>query len=277
MRGVMYFVAQVRMSADEQGETVLAVDVGNTFTRLVSFSGSVIGRRMSFHSRDLELEELTRAFRSLAKEGEKVWVSSVAPPVNSLIDSAAERAGLLRHFIRPDVDFILPHSLSTPWSTGVDRLLSAYAAGALHFPRAGDEKGYVVVQCGSAATVDLVDGDGVFRGGYILPGPTFWLLGLSVGVQLPNLASEIPDWRGIEAGDNTHDAMLHGMQLALPVAVASAAMLITAKEGRYGEKLPVAITGGWGEAAVPYLRSRHVFDSDLLLHGIRLFAERNAF
>lgn len=256
---------------------MLAVDVGNTFTRLVSFSGSVIGRRMSFHSRDLDLDELIRAFRRLGKEGETVWISSVAPPVNSIIDSAAEHAGLQRHFIRPDVDFILPHSLSTPWTTGVDRLLSAFAAGALHFPRSGDEKGYVVVQCGSAATIDLVDGDGVFRGGYILPGPTFWLLGLSVGVQLPNLASEIPDWRKVEAGDNTHDAMLNGMQLALPVAVASAATLITAKEGRYGERLPVAITGGWGEAAVPYIRSRHVFDADLLLQGIRLFAERNAY
>lgn len=257
---------------------MLAVDIGNTFTRIVAFSGETIRKRKSFHTRDLDLNEIAAAFTEAAtvSGADEAWIASVAPPVNALVDAAAERAGLRRRFIRPAVDFILPHALSTPQTTGVDRLLSAYAAGVRHFPRAGGGKGYVVVQCGSAATVDLVDGDGIFRGGYILPGPTFWLLGLSVGVQLPDLSSELPDWTAVTAGDNTRDAILHGMQVALPVAVASAAMLINTDSGAGGEGLPVAVTGGWGEAAMPYMRSQNVFDPDLLLHGVRLFAARNS-
>lgn len=257
---------------------MLAVDIGNTFTRIVAFADGKIRSRKSFHTRDLELGALQNAFAESAAEAEalSVWIASVNPGVNALVDSAAGRVGLERRFIRPGTDCIMPHVLKTPATTGVDRLLSAMAAGALHFTDHAAENGYVVIQCGSAATVDLVDGAGVFRGGYILPGPTMWLAGLAGAAQLPNLSSELPDWDSVSVGDNTHDALVNGMHLALPVAVASAALLINTQEGlpAGNEPPPAVITGGWGEAALPYMRSPTVYDRDLLLHGIRLFAER---
>lgn len=259
---------------------MLAVDIGNTFTRIVAFRGEVIGARRSFHTRDLEVTELMGAFAETASKADssKVWVASVSPAANAIVDSAAERAGLPRRFIRPAVDSILPHRLATPQTTGVDRLLSAMAAGVRHFPKGAAPGGYVVVQCGSAATVDLVDGDGVFRGGYILPGPGLWLSGLSDAAQLPDLSGELPDWSAIAPGDNTRDAILHGMSAALPMAIASAAMLIDSfseRRAKGAADLPVAVTGGWGEAAMRFIRGRHLYDKDLQLHGIRIFAERN--
>ena len=258
---------------------MLAVDIGNTFTRIVAFAGETIRTRKSLPTRELELGALQNAFAECAAEAEalSVWIASVNPGVNALVDSAAGRVGLERHFIKPGSDHIIAHALKTPATTGVDRLLSAMAAGVLHFPGAAASGGYVVIQCGSAATVDLVDGAGVFRGGYILPGPTMWLSGLSGGAQLPNLSNELPDWNEVFVGDNTHDALVNGMHLALPVAVASAALLINTPDGLPvgKEPLPAVVTGGWGAAALPYMRPRTVYEKDLLLHGIRLFAERN--
>ncbi len=265
---------------------MFAVDIGNTFTRIAAYAGDAVRERRSFHTRDLDLGELTRAFGEMGQAagmsgGETVWIASVNPGANALADSAAGRCGLARRFIRPGTDFIMPHALSTPGTTGVDRLLSAMAAGARCFSPKERRGGYVVVQCGTAATVDLVDAGGTFRGGYILPGPTMWLKGMAAAAQLPDLSSEIPDWNSVQAGDNTRDALLHGMQIALPVAVATAALLINAREdggasdGRRGAEPPVAVTGGWGEAVLPYIRAKHTYDRDLLLHGIRLFADRN--
>lgn len=259
---------------------MLAVDIGNTFTRIAAFRGDKISARQSFHTRDLDIDVLVPALALLGEQvgADKAWIASVSPGVNALMDSAAERAGLARHFIKPATDFIMPHALSTPQTTGVDRLLSAMAAGRRHLIRAEREKGYVVVQCGSAATVDLVDGNGLFRGGYILPGPTLWLLGVSAAAQLPDLSGEMPDWKAVWAGDNTRDAIMHGMQAALPMSVASAAMFISTKEdGVVSEApgLPVVVTGGWGEAVLAYIQGHHIYDRDLLLHGIRYFAELN--
>lgn len=253
---------------------MLAVDIGNTFTRIASFGDGRILARSSLYTRDLRVPELIAAFEKAADSAElpEAWIASVAPPANAVVDSAAQRAGLRRRFIKPGSDFILPHTLRTPETTGVDRLLAAMAAGARHFSGSAKDKGYVVLQCGSAATVDLVDRDGVFRGGYILPGPAMWLEGVSQGAQLPNLSAELPEWKLVTAGDNTRDAIMHGMQLTLPVATATAAMLISV-EGQSGEGLPVAVTGGWGEAVLPYVRAEHVYDRDLLLHGIRYFAQ----
>jgi type III pantothenate kinase len=53
---------------------------------------------------------------------------------------------------------------STPATLGADRWVAALAAHRLYGAA-------VVVDCGTALTVDLVTGDGVFRGGAIAPGP----------------------------------------------------------------------------------------------------------
>ncbi len=253
---------------------MIAVDIGNTFTRIAAFAGEAIIGRQYFPTRDLDVTELMPAFDELSRlaDAPDVWVASVSPGSNAVVDSAAERIGLRRHFIRGG-DNILPHTLSTPATTGVDRLLSAMSAGRRHFPTQRHPDGYIVIQCGSAATVDYVDGTGTFRGGYILPGPGMWLGGLSRAAQLPDLSEEMPEWGKMAVGDNTHDAMTHGMHVALPVAVASAALLMNSPEGGPVGTPPVVLTGGWGEAVEPFIRSNHVFDKDLLLHGIRFHSE----
>lgn len=61
----------------------------------------------------------------------------------------------------------LPVQLDAPDKVGIDRLLAAFAASRLRAP----SHNAIVVNCGTAITVDLVDQGGVFRGGTILPGP----------------------------------------------------------------------------------------------------------
>lgn len=251
---------------------MLAVDIGNTFTRLAAFAGGEIRGRRSFRTAGLDPAGLSGAFAELAALADAggVYVASVVPDANAAVDSAAGRLGLARRFIRSGRDAILPHALTTPETTGVDRLLSALAAGERHFGGGEKKNGYVVVQCGTAATVDFVDGAGVFGGGYILPGPTLWLRALGEAAQLPDLSSEAADWDEVAAGKNTRDALRNGMHLSLPAAVAAAANLIGE-----GTELPVALTGGWCDAVACHLRRRHEIDRDLLLHGICIFAERN--
>ena len=63
-------------------------------------------------------------------------------------------------------DVALTTSVSEPQQVGIDRLLSAFAASRV---RQGDAP-TVIVSLGTAITVDLLEADGVFAGGAILPG-----------------------------------------------------------------------------------------------------------
>src|SRR5437763_574301 len=57
-------------------------------------------------------------------------------------------------------------ALPQPEKAGIDRLLNAVAVNGRRRPAAAA----VIVDAGSAVTVDLVEGHGVFQGGAILPG-----------------------------------------------------------------------------------------------------------
>ncbi len=63
-------------------------------------------------------------------------------------------------------DLPLEVRLKRPDTVGIDRLLDALAANRLRQP----DRPAVVVDLGTAVTIDLVDRDGVFLGGSILPG-----------------------------------------------------------------------------------------------------------
>ncbi|MCC8179906.1 MAG: type III pantothenate kinase [Planctomycetes bacterium] len=248
---------------------MLAIDIGNTNTKVVAFKGDLVAARRILPTRRLEVDDIALALSELSDLADEkaAWIASVYPSANAVVDSACDRVGLARRFIRADRDPIIEHRLSTITTTGVDRLLSASAA-VRQFDIS--RLGMAVVQCGSAATIDYVDPAGVFSGGYILPGPDLWLSGLSVAAQLPDLSGEAFDWAAVDIGDNTSDAILHGMALGLPSAAASAAMFLDASGG----EMPVAVTGGWGEPVVTLLGRRSVWLPDLLLHGIRWFAQR---
>src|SRR5262249_43314398 len=63
-----------------------------------------------------------------------------------------------------DLPIPMEHSLEHPVTVGQDRLLDALGA----FSRS--EQACIVVDAGTAVTVDFVDGTGVFHGGAIAPG-----------------------------------------------------------------------------------------------------------
>lgn len=94
--------------------------------------------------------------------------------------------------------------LSPPLTVGVDRLLCALAAH-----RRGGEAS-VVIDAGTAVTVDFVDAFGVFKGGVIAPGYRMMLACLGAGTgALPTLDGAVALPEG-ELGRTTPDAIRLG-------------------------------------------------------------------
>jgi type III pantothenate kinase len=88
------------------------------------------------------------------------------PAASRLIDWLRDHRADDEIMLLTSGDLPLKVELPRPDMVGVDRLLDGLAANRLRTP----DHPAIVVDAGSAITVDLVDADGAFRGGAILPG-----------------------------------------------------------------------------------------------------------
>lgn len=151
---------------------LVAVDVGNNRVKcgLYHWEEFVHGlpcrQEISLANVPAELSRLEEWLRGAQIRG-GWWIATVNRPTSTeLID------WLRTH--RPDESIVLltasdlplPVNLPRPDMVGIDRLVDALAAYSLH---EGDGA-VVVVDIGSAITVDFVSDGGVFEGGAILPG-----------------------------------------------------------------------------------------------------------
>lgn len=151
------------------------------------------------------------------------------------------------------------NSYRNPEALGVDRWLAILAAW-----RHSARRPCVVVDAGSALTVDFVTASGVFPGGYIVPGLSMMIEALRGGTSQIDFAQGA----GIDVkpGSNTVDAVQNGC-LAMSVAFIEAVLRrFEAEEG----EARVLVTGGGGELLVQHLSANVEYQPDLVLDGLAL-------
>jgi type III pantothenate kinase len=123
-----------------------------------------------------------------------------------LIDWLHAQRPLDRYYRLTAHDFDLALDVEFPERVGVDRLAAALAAARL---RSGPRP-VIVVDAGTAITVDLVDAGGVFRGGAIMPGPYLMAESLHQFTEaLPRV--EFPHEAPVPIGRRTETALQSGL------------------------------------------------------------------
>jgi len=182
---------------------LIAVDVGNARTKLGLFRGGALGPGLPKPERTLRLDNETPLAARLGRwiamivaepserpsppgtrarvplpEGEgsnrcpaakrvRWHIASVnRPAATRLVDWLREHRGDDPLMLLAAGDLPLEVRVPRPDMVGVDRLLDAVAANRLREPG----RPAVIVDVGSAITVDLVSAEGAFLGGAILPG-----------------------------------------------------------------------------------------------------------
>ena len=140
---------------------------------------------------------------------------------------------------------------------GVDRVCAAAAA----FDQL--ETGCIIVDFGTATTVDLVDDDGVFQGGAIMPGVAMQLKALhQFTAQLPEVSPVIPE---SVIGRNTREAMQNGVCRGIPGAVRGLVEGYATALNRWPQ---VVATGGDLEMLLPACDFIDTPVKDLTLRGL---------
>jgi type III pantothenate kinase len=263
---------------------VLLADVGNSRIKLARLSegeaGAAAGgvglptvtHRQDLDSRRFHPDNLERWLLAAAPGPAVVLVASVSEGAATRLEAAVAALSATRH--RPlrqrrvgHADLPLAINLPAPERVGIDRL--AAAAAAIHVKPEG--KAAIVVDCGTAATVDLVAPDGTFLGGAILPGPDLMAWSLASGTsQLPTLAEALwaspPRMPGRATDEAIAAGVGHGFRGAIVRLVSEAARALG------GDPVTI-LAGGWREMVRESLPGA-IEIPDIVLCGIALAAGR---
>ncbi len=151
-----------------------------------------------------------------------------------------------------------------PERVGIDRLLSA----AVAFKEGGGP--VVIVDLGSALTVDLVSGDGVFMGGTISPGLHSSLDALHLKTSLLPRVDLSPPKNIL--GVDTEACILSGVVYGVAGTVEGLVRRIASCAAGPSRTI---LTGGDSAFLSPYLDLLHDLDPHLLLRGLRLTYQRS--
>ena len=217
-------------------ETLVAVAVGNTRTRVGVFTGDRLDDPRSLDNADEEalIGEIERLG---SREGAVTVIASVNDPLADRLEerlSAALETPPLR--IGRDVPIPLTHTLADASTLGQDRMLCALGASV----RA--RQACVVVDAGTAVTIDYIDRNGVFRGGLIAPGLRMMLRSLHEHTAaLPLVEYEAPAPDEGPGGSDTPSAMRLGVTTAMRGLVRAAVESFALHHDAYPQ---VIATGG---------------------------------
>jgi len=249
---------------------LIAVSIGNTRTRVGVFVDGQLEPARALPNTDIAA--IVEAVR--AGGDAPIVMASVNDRVAAEIEAAAERqsgGGAKGEVARFGRDLAIPiqNSLEDDSTVGQDRLLNALGA----FSRA--RQACVIVDCGTAMTVDFVDGEGVFQGGAIGPGVNMMLRALhEQTAALPQVQFEPSPAVHSEAdagaafGKDTRRAMLLGVQAA---AQGMVRVLVERYATAYGGYPQVVATGGDARALFEGLGGDELVEHivpDLTLLGI---------
>ncbi len=249
---------------------LLAFDVGNTNVTLGAFRGDqLLGAWRLPTRRDTTPDELLLQVTALLDRAglpssavKAVAAACVVPPLAPLLRAAARAAFGTDCLLVDAAACGLPVLYHPPEAVGADRLVNAVAA--VHLAGAPA----VVVDFGTATTVDAVSPAGAYVGGAIAPGLQVSLAALGAAAALLPRVELHPPAAGL--GGNTADSIRAGLIYGHAGLVDR---LVEEVRRGLGEA-PVLATGGLAELVVPFCRTVMRLEPHLTLRGVQLVHAR---
>ncbi|PIP67564.1 MAG: pantothenate kinase [Candidatus Omnitrophica bacterium CG22_combo_CG10-13_8_21_14_all_43_16] len=243
---------------------LLAIDIGNTSIHSGIFDKKVLKKTFRIPAYSKNLDSLYAGkLKTCVKNIECVIITSVVPEVLKKVEKAVKHVtGKRPIVVGRDVDSGIENLYKNPEQVGSDRLVNARAAYELY----GGE--CVIVDFGTAITIDIVNKKRQYIGGVIAPGPGISLWALSEKTALlPKVTIKRP--KAI-LGRDTKESMLAGIIYGFSGLCDG---IVNKLKKKYYRDANVVITGGFSKLIGPYCESADKIDADLTLKGLKLISE----
>jgi type III pantothenate kinase len=191
-----------------------------------------------------------------------VVIASVVPDIQPKLVALAQRAFDQQPLCVGDgaVDLGISVNIDRPEQAGADRLVNAVAAAAHH------QLPVVIIDFGTATTLDLIGPDGSYEGGVIAPGVNLSVEALYMAAaRLPRIA--VKPWPADMPvlGTDTVSAMHSGVFWGYVGMVEG---LLGRLRQAHGAALPAIATGGLAQLFAEHIDDSLIVDADLTLKGL---------
>ncbi len=254
---------------------LLAVDVGNTQTHMGVFERDVLEhewRAATVQQRtadELALmfgQFLALADLSFSRQITGVAICSVVPRATSELREMTERYfGFPALVVEPGTRTGISILTDNPREVGADRIANAVASHEMY-----PGEPVVVVDFGTAITVDAVSADGEFLGGAIAPGIDTSATALFLATAQINRVELVAP--GTAIGKRTMTSVQSGIVFGTAALVDG---LVERVMDELGGSARVIATGGPAPTVVKHCRRVERIDPQLTLNGLRLIFGRN--
>ena len=242
--------------------TWLTIDVGNSNIKIGLFSGDDLLKITNEHSVKEVLE--TIADWQAETPITRVGLCSVVPQQSDLLLAGINQlSGAPVFCVDSNVNLPLRIDYTPAETLGPDRLAAAsYASCEKSGP-------HIIIDAGTAITIDAVSENRIFLGGIIMPGPILTNRALAnYTAKLPRVPLTLPDGA---LGRSTVEALQHGLVHSMTDAVIGA--LVRIRETLTSTPT-ITITGGWHRLLADKIPEAQI-DPHLVLHGIKLLLHLN--
>jgi type III pantothenate kinase len=266
---------------------LLAIDIGSTNITIGVFADGALLHSYRLQSRrEQTADEYALALAglldlaSLRRDAlEHCVLVSVVPRLTTALTGAARRIVPGEPMVLgPSTDLGLVLAVDRPTEVGADRIVNVAAVrqraleeAGLRGKGAGHDLGVgaIVVDLGTATTLDCVSPSGEFLGGVIAPGVRASLDGLlGHTAKLPDVELSAP---ASALGKNTVDCLRSGAVFGHAALIAGLVARLRA-ELRFSCR--VVATGGLASVVAPHVGCIDLIDPDLTLRGLELLHRR---
>ena len=252
---------------------LLAIDIGNTNIVIgiirndeILFKARIATDRLRTSDQyGVEIRNMLEAFDIRMSDISDCIIASVVPPVfNSVYTGVLKMTGKQPLVVGPGLKTGLNIHVDIPSQVGSDRIVAAVAALAEY------KAPLVLIDMGTATTIEVVEPENVYMGGVIFPGVMVSLDSLtSRAAQLPGISLDKP--KNI-IGKNTVDCMRSGMMYGTAALLDG---MIDRIAEELGHESTIVATGGMAQFITPLCRHKIILEKELLLKGLNIIYKKN--
>lgn len=251
----------------------LAIDIGNSAVKAGLFDDGRLSVTLRLpHSGAANADLIARFESWLAGHAvQRVAISSVVPSLTTAFSQLLEkRIGYQPLLVRHDLRLPIQIGYPRPSELGTDRIAAAVAGASLFGIEGSDlPRPVLVIDAGTAVTLNLVDAQKVFWGGLIWAGPDL------VGRALQQGTASLPQIQpapGDVTPQSTEEAIGTGLYYGFIDGVRG---LVARTLASLATEPLVVASGGRGEMLSRHLPYYVQYDRDLVLRGIHLILVAN--
>ncbi len=252
---------------------LLAIDIGNTNLVIGCIENDEIlfkariatDRTRTSDQYGVEIKNMMEAYGVKVSDIDDCIIASVVPPVfNSVRTGVIKVIGKQPMVVGPGLKTGLNIHVDVPSQVGSDRIVVAVAALAEY------SAPLIIMDLGTATTLDVVEPEKTYMGGVILPGVKIALEALtSRAAQLPGISLDKPKH---VIGKNTVDCIRSGMMYGTAATIDG---LVERMEEELGHRATLIATGGMAQFVTPLCKREIILEKDLLLKGLNIIYKKN--